>query len=68
VIDGMRSRGLIGADGWLTPTGHATKERVEAMTDRLAEAPYNALDPDELMLLTADLDPISAAIRAVFPS
>ncbi|MCS7482435.1 MarR family transcriptional regulator [Umezawaea endophytica] len=68
VIDGMRSRGLIGTDGWLTAAGHATKERVEATTDRLAEAPYNALSPDELELLAADLDPISAAIRAVFPS
>ena len=68
VIDGMRSRGLIGTDGWLTPTGHATKQRVEAMTDRLAEAPYNALETNELELLAADLDPISAAIRAVFPS
>jgi len=67
VIDGMRSRGLIGTDGWLTPTGHATKQRVEAMTDRLAEAPYNALDSHELELLAADLDPISTAIRAVSP-
>jgi hypothetical protein len=64
----MRSRGLIGTDGWLTATGHATKERVEAMTDRLAEAPYNALDPSEIELLAADLDPIAATIRAVFPS
>ncbi|WNV87819.1 SCO6745 family protein [Umezawaea sp. Da 62-37] len=68
VIDGMRSRGLIGTDGWLTDTGHAAKERVEAMTDRLAEAPYNALGPGELELLAADLAPISATIRAVFPS
>ncbi|MFD9739017.1 MarR family transcriptional regulator [Umezawaea sp. NPDC059074] len=68
VIDGMRSRGLIGTDGWLTPTGHATKQRVESMTDRLAEAPYNALAPNELELLTATLTPISTTIRAVFPS
>jgi hypothetical protein len=68
VIDGMRSRGLVGTDSWLTATGHATKERVEAMTDRLAEAPYNALDPSEIELLAADLDPIAVTIRAVFPS
>ncbi|MEO6087364.1 MAG: MarR family transcriptional regulator [Umezawaea sp.] len=67
VIDGMRARGLVGTDGWLTAAGHTTKERVEAMTDRLAESPYNALDPSELELLTADLEPISAALRAVFP-
>ena len=67
VIDGMRARGLVGADGWLTAEGRATKERVEALTDRLAEAPYNALDPSELDRLVADLEPISAAIRAEYP-
>lgn len=68
VIDGMRARDLVGTDGRLTATGRATKERVEAMTDRLAEAPYNALSPQEFERLTADLEPISAAIRTVFPS
>lgn len=67
VIDGMRNRGLIGTDGWLTPAGRAAKERVEAMTDRLAEAPYTALSPGDLDRLIADLEPISAAFRAVFP-
>ena len=67
VIDGMRARGLVGADGWLTAAGRATKERVEALTDRLAEAPYNALSPSELDRLVADLEPISAAIRTVLP-
>ncbi|MFF1611300.1 MarR family transcriptional regulator [Amycolatopsis sp. NPDC058278] len=67
VIDGMRARGLVGADGWLTEAGRATKDRVEALTDRLAEAPYNALTPGELARLVAGLEPISAAFRAVFP-
>ncbi|MEV6645971.1 MarR family transcriptional regulator [Amycolatopsis sp. NPDC051371] len=67
VIDGMRARGLVGTDGWLTAAGRATKERVEALTDRLAEAPYNALSPGDLDRLVADLEPISAALRAVFP-
>jgi hypothetical protein len=67
VVDGMRDRGLIGTDGRLTAEGRATKERVEALTDRLAEAPYNALDPGELKQLVADLEPISAALKAVFP-
>jgi hypothetical protein len=68
VIDGLHSRGLIGTDGWLTAAGHATKERIEAMTDRLAEAPYNALTPNDLELLATDLNPLSATIRAAFPS
>lgn len=67
VIDGMRDRGLVGSDGWLTAEGRATKERVEALTDRLAEAPYNALSPEELDCLVADLAPISGVFRAVFP-
>ncbi|GAB3165229.1 hypothetical protein GCM10027258_87790 [Amycolatopsis stemonae] len=67
VIDGMRERGLIGTDGWLTAAGRAAKDRVEAMTDRLAEAPYRALSADEFDRLVADLEPLSAAFRKVFP-
>ncbi|MEV7045232.1 MarR family transcriptional regulator [Amycolatopsis sp. NPDC051061] len=67
VIDGMRTRGLVGTDGWLTAAGRATKARVEALTDRLAEAPYNALSPSELDRLVTDLEPVSAAFRTVFP-
>ncbi|MFJ7217967.1 MarR family transcriptional regulator [Amycolatopsis sp. NPDC098790] len=67
VIDGMRARGLVGDDGWLTTDGRAAKERIEAMTDRLAEAPYHALSPAELDCLVAGLEPISAALRKVFP-
>jgi hypothetical protein len=68
VIDGMRVRGLVGTDGWLTTAGRATKQRVEALTDQLAEAPYNALDPSELDHLITDLQPISTTIRTIFPS
>lgn len=67
VIDGMRARGLVGTDGWLTTAGHAAKERVEALTDRLAETPYNALSPRELDDLVADLEPIATALRKAFP-
>ncbi|RSM45807.1 hypothetical protein DMA12_13125 [Amycolatopsis balhimycina DSM 5908] len=67
VIDGMRARGLVGTDGWLTTEGRAAKDRVEALTDRLAEAPYNALDPAELKQLITDLEPRSAVLRAAFP-
>jgi hypothetical protein len=67
VIDGMRGRGLVGPDGWLTADGRATKQRVEALTDRLAEAPYNALTPSQLDRLVTDLQPISAAIRTALP-
>ncbi|MEU0532750.1 SCO6745 family protein [Amycolatopsis tolypomycina] len=67
VVDGMRTRGLIGPDSRLTPDGRAAKDRVEALTDRLAEPPYTALTPTELDHLIADLTPISAAFRTTFP-
>ncbi|MEV5719674.1 MarR family transcriptional regulator [Amycolatopsis mediterranei] len=67
VVDGLRDRGLVGADGWLTEAGQATKDRVEALTDRLAEAPYTALTPTELAQLVAALEPISATFRKTFP-
>src|SRR6187397_1764110 len=40
VIDGMRDRGLIGDDGWLSEPGRAVKQRVEDLTDDLAATPY----------------------------
>jgi hypothetical protein len=67
VVDGLRTRGLLDADGALTDAGRAAKERVEAMTDRLAEAPYDALSPAELDELAAGLEPVAAAIRKLLP-
>jgi hypothetical protein len=64
VVDGMRARGLVDADGRLTAAGRATKERVEALTDRLAEGPYQALSPVELDQLMADLQPMADALNA----
>jgi hypothetical protein len=64
VADGMRERGLIGEDGWLTEQGRATKRRVEALTDDLAASPYEALDPDELEELVALLEPLAALLVA----
>jgi hypothetical protein len=66
VVDGMRDRGLIGADGWLTAGGRATKQRIETLTDDLAAPPYDALDPSELDQLSADLEPIAAALNAAY--
>ena len=60
----MRARGLIGASGWLTDEGRESKERIESLTDDLAAAPYENLTPSELDQLSADLEPISAALDA----
>jgi hypothetical protein len=66
VVDGMRDRGLIGADGWLTADGRAAKARIEALTDDLAAPAYDALAPIELAQLIADLEPIAAALNAAY--
>jgi hypothetical protein len=64
VVDGMRTRGLVGADGWLTAAGRQTKERVETLTDELAAPAYDVLEPDELDQLVEDLEPLAAALVA----
>jgi hypothetical protein len=64
VVDGMRARGLVGADGWLTAAGQQTKERVETLTDELAAPAYDVLEPDELDQLVEDLEPLAAVLVA----
>lgn len=64
VADGMRARGLIGTDGWLTAAGRQIKERVETLTDELAAPAYNILDPHELDELVEDLEPLAAILVA----
>jgi hypothetical protein len=41
--EALTSRGLLGADGALTPAGEALRARVEEETDRLAAAPWQLL-------------------------
>ncbi|GHF16383.1 hypothetical protein GCM10017786_57830 [Amycolatopsis deserti] len=64
VMDGLRERGLIDADGRFTDAGRETKHRIEALTDELAAPPYEALSPAELDELIAELEPISARLAA----
>ena len=64
VIDGMRARGLIGDDGWLSERGRAVKQRVEALTDELAAPPYDVLAPGELDELMTTLEPLAALLLA----
>jgi hypothetical protein len=64
VMDGLRGRGLLDASGCFTDAGRATKDRIEALTDVLAEAPYDRLDPHELDQLIALLEPISRRLEA----
>jgi hypothetical protein len=64
VIDGMRDRGLIGDDGWLSELGRAVKQRVEALTDDLAAKPYESLEANELDELVATLEPLATLLLA----
>jgi hypothetical protein len=64
VMDGLRDRGLLDDAGRFTDAGRATKDRIEALTDALAEAPYRRLEPGRLDELVTSLEPISARLRA----
>ena len=64
VIDGLRHRGVIGQDGWLSEEGRAVKQRVESLTDDLAAKPYESLGPDELDELVAALEPLATLLLA----
>src|SRR3954471_23534491 len=64
VIDGVRDRGLIGDDGWLSDQGRAVKQRVEARTDDLAATPYERLEPHDLDELMTALEPLAAQLLA----
>lgn len=64
VMDGLRARGLLDASGRFTASGRATKARIESLTDALAEAPYDGLDPLELDELITSLEPIARRLQA----
>jgi len=64
VVEGMRQRGLVGTDGWLSAAGQQVKQRVESQTDELAAPAYDILEPDELDQLVEDLEPLAAVLVA----
>jgi hypothetical protein len=64
VMDGLRDRGLLDATGRFTDAGRPAKDRIEALTDALAEAPYAALERQDLDELIVSLEPISARLVA----
>ncbi|ANZ41051.1 hypothetical protein BBK82_38805 [Lentzea guizhouensis] len=63
VMAGLRERGLV-EGGRFTDAGRELQQRIEALTDELAEAPYEALTPDELDELVTELEPVSAVLVA----
>jgi hypothetical protein len=63
-MDGMRDRGLIGDDGWLSEQGRAVKQQVESLTDDLAAKPYESLESSELDELMATLEALAPLLLA----
>ncbi len=64
VMAGLRQRDLIDAGGRLTDAGRVITQRIEAVTDELAAAPYEALSVAERDELVAELEPITATLVA----
>jgi hypothetical protein len=64
LIDKMKDRGLVQDEATFTPAGRQVKDRVEALTDELAVAPYEVLEPGELEELMAALEPIAQKLTA----
>jgi hypothetical protein len=60
----LRSRGLVDGRGRFTAAGRDMKDRIEALTDELAQAPYDALTDAELRELVAGLEPVAACLNA----
>ncbi|MDQ2650481.1 MAG: MarR family transcriptional regulator [Actinomycetota bacterium] len=65
VIEGMRVRGLVGVDGWLTDSGRQAKAEVEAMTDELGAPVYDIFEPAEREQVIEDLEPLAARLCEV---
>ncbi|MDX3588220.1 hypothetical protein OG920_02285 [Streptomyces europaeiscabiei] len=58
----LRTRGLLDSAGDLTPGGRAARDAVEALTDRFASAPWNALGAQRAHRLYALLQPLGERI------
>jgi hypothetical protein len=61
VLDQLRRRGLVDADGGFTDVGREARERIEALTDEFAAPAYDVLSAGELDELIAGLESIIAA-------
>lgn len=59
----LQRRGVLADAGTFTPAGRALKDSIESTTDALAEAPWEALDDDELHELVALLEPLVATLQ-----
>jgi hypothetical protein len=61
-IERLAARGLLTAEGELTPAGAELRDQVESMTDRLAAAPWRALGPERCRRLHDLAAPLSTRV------
>jgi hypothetical protein len=61
-LEQLRDRGWVDADGALTEVGRDQREDIERETDRLAVAPWRALDEDACRRLRGLVRPLSKTI------
>ena len=61
--DRLRHRGLLDGDGALTPAGAAVRDRVEAVTDERAMAPWRHLGEDDADRLRTLVRPVQQGRR-----
>ncbi|GHE05371.1 SCO6745 family protein [Streptomyces alanosinicus] len=59
----LRERGLLAADGSLTPAGANVRAEVEALTDAAAEGPWTVLGTDRTARLAALLEPLARRVE-----
>jgi hypothetical protein len=71
-FEGLRSHGWLDADGRFTPEGRTVGDAIEARTDELAMAPWDALGPDQCdrlaELMAAPVGRITDASAVPFPN
>jgi hypothetical protein len=63
----LTARGLLDAEGRPTDAAAVLRERIEAVTDRLASAPWHTLGADRTARLAELLEPLSKAAAAALP-
>jgi hypothetical protein len=62
LVSALAQRGLLTADGTLTPGGQRLKADIEQRTDTIALGAYEVLDDDEVERLMAALTPLARAV------
>jgi hypothetical protein len=63
-VEGLRVRGLVDAEGALTPAGREFRGRIEERTDVAAEGPWAALGEDKRARYVELARPLSRAVAA----